>query len=377
MLYTSTIIAALAGLATARQCTNLTIPISITGRNGVFSLATPESSIDITNFNLRQARQGHNLTAELLTGYADVSGNYEISATLCNPDKGASSTVQVLTHGIGFDRSYWDFPYNNYNYSYVNHALEQGYSTFSWDRLGVGMSSKGEPVNEIQAPLEIAALYALTVMLREGNLAGASGVKFPKTIHIGHSFGSAQTFTLALAHPEVSDGIVLTGFSQNASFASQFILGSNFIQANTVSALSQFPTGYLAPNSPVGVHIDFFSPDSFDPQILQVAYMTGQPVTPGELLTLAGRTGEVNPFAKPVLIVTGEHDTPYCGGDCYATGNPDLASIPAASAQFFPNAAPFDVFIVPGTGHGLNFEYSHPTTYSTILSFLSGNGCAA
>lgn len=165
------------------------------------------------------------------------------------------------------------------------------------------MSSKGEPVNEIQAPLEISALYALTTMLREGKMEHCPNVQ--KVVHVGHSFGSAQTFTLALAYPEVSDGIVLTGFSQNASFASQFILGSNFIQANTVSALSQFPTGYLAPNSPVGVHIDFFSPDSFDPQLLQVAYMTGQPVTPGELLTLAGRTGEVNTFPKPVLVVTG------------------------------------------------------------------------
>lgn len=239
------------------------------------------------------------------------------------------------------------------------------------------MSSKGEPINEIQAPLEISALYALTNMLREGKCPGAKDAKFDKIVNVGHSFGSAQTFTLALLYPEVTDGIVLTGFSQNGSFASQFLLGSNFIQANTVSALSAFPTGYLAPNSPVGVQIDFFSPDSFDPNVLQLAYMTGQPVTPGELLTLAGRTGEVNAFAKPVLVITGEHDTPYCGGDCYATGNPALASIPAASKMFFPNAAPFEVSIVPGAGHGLNLEYSHPTTYGTILEFLSGNGLAA
>ena len=45
--------------------------------------------------------------------------------------------------------------------------------------------------------------------------------------------------------------------------------------------------------------------------------------------------------------------------------------------MFFPNASPFDVFIVPGAGHGLNFEYSHETTYSTILNFFQGNGLAA
>lgn len=197
------------------------------------------------------------------------------------------------------------FSYNNYNYSYVDRALAKGYSTFAWDRLGVGKSSKGDPIKEIQAELEISALYALTKMLRAGTLPGASSCKFGKTVHVGHSFGSAQTFTLALEHPEVTDGIVLTGFSQNATFASQFLLGSNFIQANTVASLSQFPTGYLAPSSAVGVQIDFFAPGIFDPIVLLVATMTGQPVTPGELLTLAGQTGAVNPLAKPVLVITG------------------------------------------------------------------------
>jgi pimeloyl-ACP methyl ester carboxylesterase len=79
-----------------------------------------------------------------------------------------------LTHGIGFDRSYWDFPYHNYNYSYVYAAVDQaGYSTLSWDRLGTGQSSHGsDPINEIQASLEVAALYALTEKLRAGQIPG-------------------------------------------------------------------------------------------------------------------------------------------------------------------------------------------------------------
>jgi len=49
-----------------------------------------------------------------------------------------------------------------------------------------------------------------------------------------------------------------------------------------------------------------------------------------------------------------ERDIPYCGGDCLATGDPALPSIPAASKPYFPNAAVFEAFIVPGAGHGLN-----------------------
>ena len=31
---------------------------------------------------------------------------------------------------------YWDIPFHNYNYSYVDNALSHGYHTLSYDRLG-------------------------------------------------------------------------------------------------------------------------------------------------------------------------------------------------------------------------------------------------
>jgi len=201
---------------------------------------------------------------------------------------------------------YWDFSYNDYNYSYVRQAVDdKGYSTFAWDRLGIAQSTLFEdPINEGQVWIEIAALKALTDMLRNQQISGISA-QFQNIVHVGHSFGSDISYALTAYHPDISDGIVLTGFSQNASFLSQFVLGSNFIIANTISALSKYPVGYLAPNSAIGAHIDFFAPMDFDAQVLQVAYATGQPVTPGEILTLTGAAGFTNTFSGPVLIVTG------------------------------------------------------------------------
>lgn len=366
--------AALTSFASARKCQNITIPVSISARNGNFNISAPANNIEVTNFILNLARQGHNYTNEILNGYKTVSGNYNIAATYCEPDAGPAKVVQVLTHGIGFDKSYWDLSANNYNYSYVAQAVDHyGYSTFAYDRLGIGMSSRGEPVNEIQLWLEVAALKSLTSSLRTGGIKGISA-KYGKVVHVGHSFGSAQTYTLTAQDPSWSDGIALTGFSQNGTFAAYFEYGGNFVLTDGVPALSNYPHGYLAAGDVSAVQTNFFSPGMFDPAILQLAYMTGQPVTEGEILTLAGATAKPNTFAGPVLVVTGGRDLPYCGGDCLATGNPALASIPAASKMYFPNAAAFEAFIVPNAGHGLNLEYSHPLTYTTILNFFESHG---
>jgi hypothetical protein len=62
--------------------------------------------------------------------------------------------------------------------------------------LGIGNSSHGDPLNEIQAPLEVAATVALTMMLRNGTFPEVKKA-FQKVVHVGHSFGSVQTFALA------------------------------------------------------------------------------------------------------------------------------------------------------------------------------------
>jgi hypothetical protein len=139
---------ALAGCAAARQCSNFIIPVSIASRQGQFREVPIENNLDVGAFATRFNQFQKNYTAELLEGYTTLEGTFNISAQYCEPDSGSVGTIQVLTHGIGFDKTYWDLDYNNYNYSYVNVALEAGYSTLAIDRLGIGNSSHGDPFNE-------------------------------------------------------------------------------------------------------------------------------------------------------------------------------------------------------------------------------------
>ena len=91
----------------AKTCVNLTVPVDISARNGVFNIAVPETPLDSTTFIQNLTQQGRNFTQTALTGYATVSGKYDISAQFCTPGETLSpcSTLQILTHGIGFDKT--------------------------------------------------------------------------------------------------------------------------------------------------------------------------------------------------------------------------------------------------------------------------------
>ncbi|KAJ4423307.1 hypothetical protein N0V82_002034 [Gnomoniopsis sp. IMI 355080] len=374
-LSSSTTLSAILGLAvlsSARKCQNMTVEVPVDARNAVFNLSAPTSNIEVTNFVLNLAQQGNNYSSTILSGYESIKNTYQIAATYCEPDSGPSTTLQLLTHGIGFDRTYWDISINDYNYSYVERATDEyGFSTFAYDRLGIGQSQHGDAVNEIQSALEIAALYTLTTQLRNGEISGIC--PFDKVVHVGHSYGSIQSYSLAVLHPNVTDGLVLTGFSQASQFITDFLYGGNFVLANGVASFKDYPNGYLAAGDPSAVQTNFFAPGAFSPELLNLGYTKGQPVTIGELLTVAAETTASNPLTGPVLIITGGRDIPFCGGDCRTTGNASLPNFLDMSRPYFPKTSKFEAVVVGEAGHGLNLEYSHPYTYETILDFVTQN----
>lgn len=247
-----------------------------------------------------------------------MEGDYKLAATYCEPDDGPGPVLQIMTHGVGFDRSYWDLPAQDFEYSYVARAVDDyGYSTLTWDRLGVGQSSRGETINEIQIFLEIAALRELTNLFASGHACGVSH-PYDRIVHLGHSFGSAMTYALVRETPEISAGIVLTGFSQVPQYMGLFALGGNFVPVSSIATLAgRYPSGYVGAGSRMAVHINFFGPGDFDEEILDHLYTHGQPNTPGEILTVGAGGGEVNHFTGPAMIITGGKSTssPFSGVD--------------------------------------------------------------
>lgn len=93
----------------AKTCNDITIPVEINARQAIFNQAPITDNFVATEWalDMTSTRNGGNYTNTIVAGYQTVIGSYNIGATFCRPDTGIPSnpTVQLLIHGIGFDRS--------------------------------------------------------------------------------------------------------------------------------------------------------------------------------------------------------------------------------------------------------------------------------
>ncbi|KAM3076375.1 hypothetical protein ACMFMG_007195 [Clarireedia jacksonii] len=362
----------------AKICTTITIPVTLNARNGIFDLPPLKDEIAVTKFAQDFIRRGQNYTAAVLEGYTTITDEYNISATACQPDHPTQNynAWQFLTHGIGFDRGYWEVPFDN-SYSYVDVAVDQyGYSTLAIDRLGIGESSQADPTNVLQAPAELSAIYEVTKMLRAASLPDLDISEPSYIFHVGHSFGSILSYELAAAHPEATDGLILQGFSLDSSSLPQTIAGFDIQAASTQHMKccnTQYPEGYLTWANIGANQFAFLAPPYYNPLIGEYTERNKQPFTTGEILTLGSQPSSAPDFTGPVLVLTGNEDEIFCGGDCSATDGQG-ASIPAGAAAAFPKASKFEAYIQPNCGHAVNVHYNATEAYNVMNSFLNAQG---
>lgn len=347
-------------------CISGTVDVKASAMNLHLKAELPANSSAVTELVL-EIFQINSTAAEQYGGPPiEVSGTYGIYSQLCFPNsKINTTTIQLLTHGIGCDRSYWNIAPG---YSYVDYAAEQGYTTFFFDRLGTGLSSHPDPIKIVQLPLQVAIVHEIVRLLRSGAISGNS---FKHVIGVGHSYGSIQTQMVTEAYPEDFDAVVLTGFTTSGtgmpiSFTSQDLAVASEAVPLRFAGLSN---GYLSTSLVAGIQALFFRAPQFDPALLNLADLTKQTLTVGELLT-TGSLSVAPKFTGPIDIVVGENDLPDCQGNCLYPHN--LAA--AVKGDLYPASSnSSDWYIVPGTGHGLNFHYGAIEAYEHIHSFLTNN----
>ena len=198
-------------------------------------------------------------------GSSVISGSYKLGITLCYPANASSvgkvQTVQVLTYGAGFDKSYWDIAPG---FSYVDAAADAGYATVAYDRLGVGDSDHPDPLQVVQCPADVEILHGLVQLLRT---EGFASKVFKRVIGVGHSYGSIVQLAHNAKYPKDVDATILTGFVNNlANFPySTVAFNPSIARSNDPARFGELDSGYLVHDTRISVQLPYFRHPFYDP----------------------------------------------------------------------------------------------------------------
>ena len=265
-------------------------------------------------------------------------------------------------------------------------ATDAGYTVFNYDRLNNGGSEKLDAYTVGNGENEVETLRALTEMARAGTFAqhiraGSTipHVKaFDKVIHVGHSFGSGITASLLSKYGELSSGTILTGllFTTHPSQSTSISQGLGYAATTDPALFGDYPSGYIIPDNINRIQSGFFhrdnvtDPAGFTDEALEYAESIKSPVTVAEWVSLRGALpiGPSSTFSGPLKFFIGEHDALICSGECY--NNYDLAML----EDFYPLATARDVYVQPGSGHGLTLHKNATAGYDAMLGWLASNG---
>lgn len=315
-------------------------------------------------------------TSEYIIGQKEASHTFRISGVLCTPKRNADSSraIQLLVHGIGFDGSYWNYQGDGVpeeDYSYVYQAAEQGISTFRYDRLGTGASQRPKDgYNVVQGATEVGILTSIARMLKDTTKIG--GQKWDKTLLIGHSYGSAQSQALSHMTPDAVDGIILTGFTNNATGVPFYLTSTVYTQASMVfpDRFANIPEDWLVTATPFSSQINFNYPPTVTKASTKLQRATEQPVTQGSLFTIGTLAATADQFTGPVQVLTGLQDFIFTFDQPFVDGK-SLAQITAD--QLYPKSSNATAFTPDLTGHAINVHTTAKAIYKEMLSFAKAN----
>ena len=125
---------------------------------------------------------------------------------LCDRGDRERGTVQLLVHGATYNHLYWNFPYGNGYYSYVDAATAAGYATFDID----GSRPATDPPAQLRPHAYTRAAVALHDAVTALRTGGVDGHPFQRVIIVGHSPGSAEAWIEAGTYHDVAL-VIITG----------------------------------------------------------------------------------------------------------------------------------------------------------------------
>ncbi|KAJ8611920.1 hypothetical protein MRB53_037716 [Persea americana] len=317
----------------------------------------------------------------------NITAGYTIAGRYCAPEvynASRAETVQLLVHGVGYDRNYWSGKgvpgsaqqVNGTEYSWVDYASQQGYPTFSIDRLCNGQSSHIVGL-ECQTTINSATLHDVVRQLRAGVVGGKA---FKKVVMVGHSEGSVIANVHAQQYPADVDSYMLTGFSDRFANGAVSVLGL-FLP---VPAAAVFPAKYgtLDPSYTVGGSRSGYEAafyfGKYSEDLVDLDFANRGAVPLGEVLTsLLGQLPAPS-FTGPVFVLTGQEDQVFCArgevngllgqsADC-GSGS---TSAGAETQRLYPGSTRYAYYHVLQNGHDTNFHTTARSSFKVAHDFIN------
>ncbi|MDG4815043.1 alpha/beta fold hydrolase [Micromonospora sp. WMMD956] len=249
--------------------------------------------------------------------------------------------IQVLIPGVTYDHRYFDLPTSNGTVSQARQAARAGWLAVALDRIGTGRSTR-PPADSVTTAVHVASIDHFIDDLSR---------RYPHLpiVVVGHSYGSVVAEGVAGVSDKV-DALVVTGFMYRATLPS-FEGFPELVPAR--------PAGYLttAPNS----RAFFYHLPNTDPATLAADEATKATTTAAEIPGFGAEltTGTFAATVRvPVLVVVGEHDYLYVGGDPAAFGADQKRSFGAASRV--------DAVVIEDAAHDLALHRNAPRTNDLV-----------
>jgi pimeloyl-ACP methyl ester carboxylesterase len=288
---------------------------------------------------------------------------YSVWGQLCGAAPGRP--VEVLSHGITYSHTYWDWPYQPSTYSYVRYANAHGRATFDYDRIGEGNSSR-PPATSVTIPANAFVLHQIVGALRSGQL----GTPFNRIISIGHSLGSLIAMEEAGQYHDV-DAVALSGISHSFVTVGVALLFPDFVptQLDPVLAPQNFPLGYVTTRAGTREEHFYYAPTA-DPAVVALDEATKQAGTAGELATLPVALPFSLSITAPVLVINGDNDQLICGGilPCSSALNPFNTE-----STFYPAAASYTQVLIPNMGHDMTLQTNAPEFFADVDTWITSH----
>jgi len=288
--------------------------------------------------------------------------SYDLVGQLCWTGEPQGKTLQVLVSGAGYGAVYWDFPYQPDTYSYARAALRAGDATFNFDRLGMGLSD-----HPLGASLDVDTQ---AYVLHQTLAALHTEHEFNATVMLGHSFGSTVVLAHALAYPEQSDGIVLTGFIHNVN--PEF--GPSMGQSISVAAFSGPLAGELLDPtytiSKANSRGDaFYTRNNTDEGVIATDNDTRETTAVGELISMARYFADQSKeLTVPVMTLVGENDFVVCGGELDCT---DHDAVVTHETAYYPASICPEIYVLNDTNHNANLHLNAPQSFAMMQDWIN------